>query len=202
MKIRYYNDILVEDDEEVSFEETQKLTTYTKAYFRDDEYLEKTELYSNCTLSTVNYYNINNQAYEDVKAFHFHNYQNVKFTVRQNLAKIQGYTWESIFFFSSLGELTNVTEILSNENQKPLMEIHMDKDYKVFELLKYYWEPDDELRYIFEYDGDGRNYTGYDLLYGDSAYLSEVKDYLPDPEFYDNGYHLPQAIANSTIPSV
>ena len=56
------------------------------------------------------------------------------------------------------------------------------------------------LRYVFEYDERGEFVAGHDSLYGDHASLNEVRSYLTDSDFYENGYHLPATLAGTEIP--
>ena len=196
MKISYYKGLVVTSEREVSAQETEQLVTFTKAFFDDSEKLERTEVYDNKRLLRVNYYK--DEDVESLRAFHLQNYSGMVFSRWKTLARVQGYVWEWAYSFDASGELRGMSKTLSDGSERPLMQIDMDENHHIVQITKYYWE--DNLRYAFEYNENGSFSNGYDGLYGDHATLPEVKDSLSDFRFYENGWNLPEAIANTAIP--
>lgn len=196
MKIRYYEGLVVTSEREVSAEEAQGLVTFTKAFFDNSEKLERTESHDSGKLLRVDYYK--DESVESLRAFHLQMYPGVMFSIWKTLARTGDYVWEWVYSFSPSGELTGLGKTLSDERDRQLMQIDMDENHQIVQITKYYWE--DKLRYAFEYNEDGTFSNGYDGLYGDHASPVEVEDSLSDFKFYENGWNLPQSIADTVIP--
>lgn len=198
MKVKYYKGSVVTSNQEIPFEGTQGVTSYIKAHFEDDERLEKAELYDGGKLVRIDYYDVSSP--ENTITSHLQSYPDTQFAIWKTLTTVQSYVWKYVCSYSSSGELTGFSKILSDEHQQEIMQIEMDKNHRVLQITKYYWEPDHTLRYVFEYDENGALYSGFDVLYGDHASFSEIKDHLPDAAFYESGYALLHAIEGLAIP--
>ncbi|HVF51462.1 MAG TPA: hypothetical protein VNA19_15350 [Pyrinomonadaceae bacterium] len=198
MTIRYYEGAGVLREREISAEQTLRFVTYTEAHFDDDGELERTLLYDGPRLVKVNYYRSTHL--DETKSFHLRNYAGVPFDIWKTLSSVGGYVWEYAYSFSPSGELTTLSKVLSDDTERQLMQIDLDADKRVEQITKYYWTDGKTLRYVFEYDETGAFLSGYDSLYGDHAFLPDIKDSLPDPAFYEYGYTLPRALDATGIP--
>lgn len=198
MKIRYCQDWA--KTKEVSVEKAQQLQTYGKIYIGENEKIIKMELIDSGKMFSVEYY-LHALSPEQIRISHCKNYPDVPFTISRILQEVGDYQWSYIYSFSKASNLVGYSKSLSDNEERELMRIEIYENQKTAMITKYYWDRNDDIRYAFEYNSSTLPYAVYDLLYGDRASLSDLKDYLEDFAFYKHGYALPQAIADTEIPS-
>jgi hypothetical protein len=196
--VKYYDGVAVEDGQEVSAEAARKLANHAKAFFRAPGQLDRVEVYADGTLSRVDYPGERGNA--DIKTAHARMYKGTGFSIRRKLSALRGFSWEEVQSYSASGGLEGFTLILQGKGTQGLMEVDLDQDKKVRRVTKYYWENEDELRYIFEYNQGGRLVSGYDVMYGEQASFEDLKKSLPEAGFFERGLSLPSAISNTAIP--
>jgi LysM repeat protein len=197
MNVKYYNGLAVDAGNEVTAEAARRLMRYAKAYWDASGHLERVELYTHGRLQRVDYYG--DSPIESIAAVH-QAYKGVDFTTRRPSVTIGRFNWEEIRSHDASGKMKDVTAVLQDEQQHGLMEVRMGVDGQVREVTKYFWESPNALRYVFEYDGHGKQISVYDVAHGESASFEDIKEAIKDPRFFERGLNLPAEIAGTSIP--
>lgn len=198
MKIEYYKGPSTAADAQVSAAEAPRLKTYTRAYRSEQGTLSKTELFDGGVLVEVNYYDGGREA---IIAEHSRTHPGTRFRIWTTLEDHPNHVWKYVYAFDQAGKAEGFTKILADRDQRELMQIDIDPNHRITRITKYDWDEANALRYLFEYDDNGRLYSGYDVIHGDDASLADVKDDLADPEFYQSGHALPRVLGVTAIPS-
>src|SRR5207249_3393062 len=133
------------------------LRTFTKAWFDDAGAPIKTELYDAGTLIGVNYHQT--AGVESTVASHQHDHPGVRCFVWTVLAANRGHVWKHVRSYDSTGNPIGVSKILSDLQGRERMQIDQDVHRRQTRITKYHWSADGQLRYVFEFDGDGRLYA-------------------------------------------
>ena len=198
MKISYFRGPIVSADREVAPADVRGLTTYTKAYFGDSDVLERSELHDSGKLLRVDYLRAHN--FDDTRDFHRRMYPGIPYAIWETREQLPGFVWKHITSVDPSGQVKSYTTLLSDDRQRELMRIDASPSHQTVAITKYYWE-DNNLRYVFDYDGTGSLVTGFDLEDGDDVSFSDVRESLPDCEFFEDGFNLPRALAGTAIPA-
>jgi hypothetical protein len=199
-KVKYYDGWSVTGGREVTEGDAKRLANYAKAFFDPTGSLEKVELYVQAALFRVDYYGARGD--EEVKALHLKMYRGIEFKLRRDSTRFQNFSWEYVHSYTGSGDLEGFTAILQDKKNRGWMEVKMNRNKKVREVIKYYWEePGGDLRYTFEYDSNGKLLRAYDLMYEDDVALQDLKTELADSNFFESGLNLPREIANTSIPT-
>ncbi|ADO72177.1 uncharacterized protein STAUR_4397 [Stigmatella aurantiaca DW4/3-1] len=162
--VKHYEGWVVEGGREVPAETAKRLANHAKAFFGADGRLDRVELYAQAEMFRVDYYG--DAKDEEVKAAHLRTYKNVRFEIHRDSARVQDFKWEDVHSYTASGVLEGFTTILQDRKNRGWMEVKMDKNKKIREVTKFYWEaPDGDLLYTFEYDSKGVLLRAYDLTY-------------------------------------
>ncbi|PYR74200.1 MAG: hypothetical protein DMF86_18845 [Acidobacteria bacterium] len=198
MTQRFYRGPAVSADAEVPAADAPALRTYTKAQFRDDGALTRTEVYDGGRPIEVNYYDPEDE--DRTVASHAREYPGIRLSIWTTLGESPEYVWKYVRSYDAAGAPVAFSKILADRERRELMQIEMDERHRVARITKYYWDADGQLRYVFEFNGDGEPYGVTDVLYGDHASLADIRPDLGDAEFYETADALPRALAGTGIP--
>lgn len=198
--VKFYDGYTVQPGREVTAAKAQGLARYARAFFRGRGILEKVELYEGGKLFRVDYHDGQDDA--AIRASHKQTlaYRTVGFTIRRTLARPSGFAWERVHSYTASGGLKRYVLVLKDEKDLGWMEIKKDKSGRVTGVTKYHWEDQEELRYVFEYDPQGRLFNIHDLLYGQDVSFEPLKPALAESRFFESGFNLPRALSNTAIP--
>ncbi|MBZ4418526.1 hypothetical protein [Myxococcus sp. RHSTA-1-4] len=198
-RVKYYEGFLVDSEREVPAEKAQKARRYSKAFYGSAERLEKVEQYEEGKLRRVDYFDVTQD--NTLKTEHAQRHGQVPFVTHRQLSRTKGFVWKAVHVFTATGELSEVTTILQDEARCEWMELSADASRKVSRIAKYYWESPEDLKYSFEYDGEGKLLEVQDVENGERASLDEVRASVPDVSFFEEGLRLPKPLAGTSIPT-
>jgi hypothetical protein len=198
MTVKYYKGFEVEDGEELPAEKARQERHYAKATFGASSKLEKVELYSGGKLLSVDYYGAGSQ--DEIRAAHLKLHKGVEYTRRRAPVQAGSFSWELVESHAASGELEGFTAILQDKHRRGWMEVHKDVGGHVTEVMKYFWASPEVLKYVFEYDEDGKLISVHDVVHRENTTFQDVKSELPDRQFFEAGLNLPKELAGTGIP--
>jgi hypothetical protein len=196
---RYYRGWSREASDELSPEEARHLPSYSRAWLRADGSVERVERYDRGALMIVDYHDANSE--DEIAPQHQSNYPGITRMVHRTLGRIGDYEWSSVVSTRGHGEFGRRSVVLSDGGGRwEIMSIDQDAAGDPISITKYRFDDDHELLYAFEYAVDGRLISIHDFAGGGRASFDDVKQALPDPDFYESGFALPRSIAGTPVP--
>jgi hypothetical protein len=198
IRVKYYEGFLVDSERELPADKAQKARRYSKAFFGPEERLEKVEQYEEGKLRRVDYFDVANDA--PLKATHAQQHGQVPFMTHRQLSRTKGFVWKAVHAFAAGGELKEVTTVLQDEARCEWMELSANASKQVARITKYYWASPEDLKYTFEYDGQGKLLGVQDVESGERASLDEVRAAVSDVAFFEDGLRLPKPLVGTSIP--
>jgi hypothetical protein len=195
---RYYRGWSRKAADEVSPEDAQRLQHYSRGWLREDGSVERLDTYDRGRLACVAYYDAG--ADEEVASRHRAMYPDATRVVHRTLGREGDYEWTWSVSTLATGEQADRALVLLDRRGRDIMLIRPDTGGAPGSITKYLFDDVDELLYAFEYRADGRLLSIHDFVNQDHASFDEVKQALPDPDFYETGFALPRSIAGTAIP--
>lgn len=185
---------------EIPREEAQKHELYSRVWLRDDGSVERLEAYRQGALKDVVYHDFGSDA--EILAFHTQHHPGVRRKEIRRLAQRDGFVWSRFVAFYADGSVVRRALTLDDADGRVLMEIDRDGDGRATLFTKYFWPDADTLRFIFEYNAEGRLVYIEDLVEHERADFDDVAPLLPDARFYADGWALPAPLAGTAIPEL
>jgi hypothetical protein len=198
MTVKHYKGFEVETGKELPAEKARQERHYAKATFGASGQLEKVELYSDGKLLSVDYYGAGSD--DAINAEHLKQHKGVEYTRRRTPVQAGSFSWELVQSHAASGKLEGFTAILQDKHRRGWMEVHKNARGHVTEVMKYFWASPDVLKYVFEYDRDGKLITVHDVVHREDTTFQDIKSELPDRHFFEAGLNLPKEIAGTAIP--
>lgn len=155
------------------------LPAYARGVFALDGTLLRTEMYTRKGLVRVEYRS-------PVEAL-----PGVPFDLRVPGGALGDLQWSVLRRYDAQGTLAGFTVQLQDSAERSVMEVSYDGGGFPEGVTKFGYDPSGELRYLFDYDENGKLVELYDRAEATSPAFDPVLDQLADRAFYAQGGTLP-----------
>jgi hypothetical protein len=182
-RYRYYREWIPTPEFEVPEGVATGLAAFARGVFTGDGELLAVEMYASGKLTRVEY----RGAVEDLPG--------VPYDVRVPGRVLGDLHWSVLRNHDAQGGRTGVTVQLLDRTERSLLEATYDAEGGREGSSKFVYDPAGELRYLLDYDEEGRLVDIYDRAEAKNPAFDPVLAELPDRQFYTVGHTLPARVS-------
>lgn len=176
---RFFRELMPTAEFQVPEHLATSLPAYARGVFTPDGALLRLEMYTHKGLARIEY----RSGIETLPG--------VPFDLRVPAGALGNLQWSVLRRYDAQGALAGFMVQLQDETQRSLMEVSYSPAGELEATTKFGYDPSGELRYLFDYDGNGKLVDLFDRIEADSPGFELVLDQLADRAFYAQGSTVP-----------